>query len=145
MYTRSQVSKPKNRRGNRASGAIGTSPALATRAPEHLAELRRQLDITQAKFAELAEAIDRDPARRARVEQHKAAMLAELRRELDITQVQLAERLEVTQRNVSHVEHEPNPRLATLSAYITALGGHLELRAVFEDRTVPITLPDAPP
>jgi len=94
-------------------------------------------------FRQLADLIDKDAERRARVEGHKAAMLAELREELDVTQVQLAEKMAVSQRSVSHVEHQPNPRLATLNGYINALGGHLELRAVFDDRTVELTLPDA--
>jgi DNA-binding XRE family transcriptional regulator len=93
-------------------------------------------------FGPLADVIDKDPVRRARVEEHKAAMLAEVRQQLDITQVQLAEKMAVSQRSVSHVEHEPNPRLATLNGYVNALGGRLELRAVFDDRTVRLTLPD---
>ena len=47
----------------------------------------------------------------------------------------------VSQRAISHIEHEPNPRVGTLSAYVRALGGHLELRAVLEDRTVDLSLP----
>lgn len=92
-------------------------------------------------FRHLAEPIDRDPERRARVDEHKRAMLAELRQSLDLTQTQLAETLEVSQRGVSHIEREANPRLATLAGYVHALGGHLELRAVFDDRTVELTLP----
>ena len=47
-----------------------------------------------------------------------------------------------TQRAVSHVEHEPNPRVATIAAYVQALGGRLELRAVFADRAVALKLTD---
>lgn len=93
-------------------------------------------------FHRLADQINQDPVRRARVDEQKRAMLAELRQELDLTQTQLAEALEVSQRGVSHIEHEANPRLATLAGYVSALGGHLELRAVFDDRTVELTLPD---
>jgi DNA-binding XRE family transcriptional regulator len=96
-------------------------------------------------FSQLADKIDADPERRARVEEHKRAMLAELRQSLDLTQTELAEALQVSQRNVSHVEHEPNPRLGTIADYVTALGGHLELRAVFPDRTVDLDLPSKPP
>jgi DNA-binding XRE family transcriptional regulator len=67
--------------------------------------------------------------------------IAELRRESSLTQVELAARLDASQRAVSHVEHEPNPRVETLASYIAALGGRLELRAVFADRSVPIRLP----
>lgn len=96
-------------------------------------------------FRQLADPIDNDPERRARVEEHKRAMLAELRQSLDLTQTQLAETLELSQRGISHIESEPNPRLATLEGYVRALGGQLELRAVFEDRTVEISLPAAAP
>ena len=92
-------------------------------------------------FRRLAEQIDADPDRRARVEEHKQAMLAELRRDLDLTQTQIAEQLNITQRGVSHVEHEPNPRVGTVSDYVEALGGRLELRAVFKERTVDLVLP----
>lgn len=92
-------------------------------------------------FRQLADKINADPARRARVDEHKRVMLAELRQSLDLTQTELAETLEVSQRGVSHVEHEANPRLGTLADYVDALGGRLELRAVFDDRTVELTLP----
>jgi DNA-binding XRE family transcriptional regulator len=94
-------------------------------------------------FRQLADPIDNDPERRARVEGHKRAMLAELRQSLDLTQTQLAETLGISQRGISHIETEPNPRLATIDGYVRALGGRLELRAVFEDRTVELSLPTA--
>jgi hypothetical protein len=66
--------------------------------------------------------------------------LSGLRREVNLTQVQVAERLAASQRAVSHLEHEPNPRVGTLSNYVEALGGRLELRAVFPDRAVHLNL-----
>jgi transcriptional regulator with XRE-family HTH domain len=66
--------------------------------------------------------------------------LAELRQHVGMTQVQLAERLAASQRAVSHLEHEANPRVATIASYVQGLGGRLELRAVFEDRVVAIKL-----
>jgi len=70
--------------------------------------------------------------------------LGALRRQVGLTQVELANKLAASQRAVSHVEHEPNPRVATLGGYIEALGGRLELRAVFGERTVKLRLGDAP-
>jgi transcriptional regulator with XRE-family HTH domain len=88
-------------------------------------------------FDELRKQIDADPARRGRVEEHKAAMLGELRRELNLTQVNVAERLDVTQENVSQIERgEADVRLSTLSRYVKALGGRLEVRAAFPEQTV---------
>lgn len=51
------------------------------------------------------------------------------------------ELLHVSQRGVSHVEHEANPRLGTLAEYVNALGDRLELRAVFKDQTVELSPP----
>lgn len=70
--------------------------------------------------------------------------LGALRQDVGLTQVQLAEKLAASQRAVSHVEHEPNPRVGTLAGYVEALGGRLELRAVFKDRSVALRLKDQP-
>lgn len=68
-------------------------------------------------------------------------MLGELRRELDLTQAIVADRLDVTQENVSQIERgEADVRLSTLSRYIQALGGHLEVRAAFPEETVTLTV-----
>jgi len=92
-------------------------------------------------FAKLREQIDADPERRARVDQHKRALLADLRKSLDVTQVVLAERLDVTQENVSHIERGvADVRLSTLRRYVEALGGRLEVRATFPDRSVELDL-----
>ena|SRR5438132_14399876 len=92
-------------------------------------------------FDELRKQVDADPARRARVEEHKAAMLGELRRKLDLTQVVVAERLDVTQENISQIERgEADVRLSTLSRYVEALGGRLEIRAAFPDETFSLSV-----
>lgn len=88
-------------------------------------------------FDVLRRQIDIDQARRERVDEHKKAMLADVRRRLDLTQVTVAERLEVSQANVSQIERgDSDVRLSTLSRYVEALGGRLEVRAVFPDRSV---------
>jgi DNA-binding XRE family transcriptional regulator len=93
------------------------------------------------RFDELRKPIQSDPARSARVEEHKAAMLGELRRKLDLTQAVVADRLDVTQENVSQIERgEADVRLSTLSRYVEALGGRLEIRATFPEETVALTL-----
>jgi transcriptional regulator with XRE-family HTH domain len=92
-------------------------------------------------FDELRKQVDADPARRARVEEHKAAMLGELRRKLDLTQVIVAERLDVTQENISAIERgQADVRLSTLSRYVEALGGRLEIRAAFPEETVALSV-----
>jgi transcriptional regulator with XRE-family HTH domain len=72
----------------------------------------------------------------------RESSLGALRQDVGLTQVQLAEKLAASQRAVSHVEHEPNPRVGTLAGYVEALGGRLELRAVFKDRAVALRLKD---
>jgi len=92
-------------------------------------------------FDELRKQIDANPARRAKVEEHKAATLGELRRKLDLTQATIADRLDVTQENVSQIERgQADIRLSTLSRYIEALGGHLEIRAAFPEQTVALSV-----
>jgi transcriptional regulator with XRE-family HTH domain len=63
----------------------------------------------------------------------------ELRRARQITQARLAESLGANQGEVSKIEHRTDLYLSTLTEYIEALGGRLEIRAVFRDREVRIT------
>ena len=42
----------------------------------------------------------------------------------------------MSQPNVSRIEQEEDVYLSTLARYVAALGGHLEVLAVFEDETV---------
>jgi len=95
---------------------------------------------------------DRDPERRRRVvasrreaEEEQRAYehtLAELRRARAYTQNQLAAALDVPQSQVSRIERQADLYVSTLARYLEAMGGHLELTGVFEDRRVPLTLAD---
>lgn len=92
-------------------------------------------------FAEPAATAKVDPVRRARIEDETGAMLdalalAELRVAVGATQVEVAEALATSQANVSRIEHEEDVYLSTLRRYVAALGGELEINAVFPDRTV---------
>jgi transcriptional regulator with XRE-family HTH domain len=69
--------------------------------------------------------------------------LYRLREQRGLTQENVAAELEVTQSNVSRVEHSSDLYLSTLSRYVEALGGRLELTAVFPDQVVTLDLPDA--
>jgi DNA-binding XRE family transcriptional regulator len=57
--------------------------------------------------------------------------LAELRRAREMTQVQLAAVLHVDQGAISKFEKRSDMYLSTLRSYVEALGGHLDVRAVF--------------
>jgi DNA-binding XRE family transcriptional regulator len=94
------------------------------------------------KFSELLNSMP--AARRARVEDRvrktMAAMhLDELRRARELTQAKLAETLGVNQGEISKIEHRTDLHLSTLSGYVQALGGTLEIRAVFPDGEFRIT------
>lgn len=65
--------------------------------------------------------------------------LSELRRACNTTQVGLAQSLGVNQGEISKIEHRTDVYLSTLAAYVEALGGRLEVRAVFRNRKVRIS------
>ena len=93
-------------------------------------------------FRELLDAIPAERRRRVdqRVRETIAAMpLDELRRARQMTQARLAESLGVNQGEVSKIEHRTDLYLSTLAEYVEALGGTLEIRAVFRDQEVRIT------
>lgn len=90
------------------------------------------------KFRDLVDPIKRDPERRARVEQHKQAIsrslkLVRIRESQRITQQELARRTDVSQANISRIEAQDDLYLSTLRKYIEALGGKLEIHAVFPE------------
>jgi transcriptional regulator with XRE-family HTH domain len=91
------------------------------------------------------ELLEKMPAHRRRnvarrVQETLAAMpLDELRKARRMTQARLAETLGVKQGEVSKIEHRTDVYLSTLAGYIEALGGKLEIRAVFPDREMRIT------
>jgi DNA-binding Xre family transcriptional regulator len=95
-------------------------------------------------FNELRErARQRDPDWDANVTERQRAIedalaLADLRQSRHVTQVQLAEALGISQGNVSRLEGRSDVYLSTLRSYVEALGGHLEIAAVFGDERVPV-------
>ncbi len=93
-------------------------------------------------FRELIKAMPADRQRQiaARVRRTLASMpLEEIRKARQMTQVKLAEELGVNQGEVSKIEHRTDIYLSTLAGYVEALGGKLEIRAVFPDGEVRIT------
>jgi transcriptional regulator with XRE-family HTH domain len=67
--------------------------------------------------------------------------LYRLREQRGLTQGDVAKAPEVTQGNVSRVENAADLYVSTLARYVQALGGSLELTAVFPDQVVPVDLP----
>lgn len=65
--------------------------------------------------------------------------LQELRRGLEMTQVDAARAAEMTQSELSRLESRGDHRISTLRRYVEALGGRLEITAVFGGRRVRLT------
>lgn len=74
----------------------------------------------------------------ARRQLEREITLAELRRAREMTQKQLAQALETTQPGISAIERRTDLYVSTMRSYVEALGGHLEITAVFADGAVPI-------
>ncbi|ADW70246.1 helix-turn-helix domain-containing protein [Granulicella tundricola] len=75
---------------------------------------------------------------RERIKQEAVAELdamgfAALRKARQQTQVELAEKLGIDQASVSALENRSDLLLSTLAKYVRALGGNLEIRAVFPE------------
>ncbi|MFT4036446.1 MAG: helix-turn-helix transcriptional regulator [Patulibacter sp.] len=77
--------------------------------------------------------------RRAAIEEQKELLRAEiqlhaLREARGVTQADLAERMAIARPRVSKIESATEDmRISTIDRYVTALGGHLKITAVFED------------
>ncbi len=82
----------------------------------------------------------KDEPRVARVrEQMEAELrLAALRKRRKASQATLAKKLAVSQSNISQLERGGDPKLSTVADYVGALGGKLEIIAVFDDERVTI-------
>ena len=72
-----------------------------------------------------------------------ADRLQRVRCDLGITQSNLAERLGVGQTALSHMEKRNDLLFSTLNAYISALGGKLQVAAVFENMEPVVLAGDA--
>lgn len=107
-------------------------------------------DMGHKKFSQIVGEIG--PERRARIDAIKhvaqaeavAFNLAQLRKHRQMTQVELAQRLERAQASISAMETSRDNLLSTWRAAVEAMGGRLEMVAVFDDER--ITIPaDASP
>ena len=65
--------------------------------------------------------------------------LSELRRGLNLKQVEAAQSMEMTQSELSRLEARADHRISTLRRYVEALGGRLEVTAVFGERRVKLS------
>jgi predicted XRE-type DNA-binding protein len=93
------------------------------------------------KFQELQKKISAQ--RRARVEERvrdaiREMALDELRTAREFTQAELSQVLKVDQGSISKLERRTDMYIGTLRRYIEAMGGSLQIRAVFPDGEVQI-------
>lgn len=93
---------------------------------------------------------DKMPAERrakndARIKAYRERkMLSEIRKQRGITQSDMAEGMDVPQSSISKIEGRTDILVSTLSEYIHALGGELQLRAVFPDEEIFVSLSNIP-
>ena len=66
--------------------------------------------------------------------------LDELRKDRKMTQGRLALVMKIEQSEVSRLEKRAEVKLGTLRNYVSALGGHIEIRAVFPDKNIELAL-----
>ena len=87
-------------------------------------------------YKELQEKMDpasrADNAGRVRKELHRMA-IDELRNAKQLTQADMAEMLDVPQSSISRIEQRADMYLSTLRNYVHAVGGVLQIQAVFPD------------
>ena len=93
------------------------------------------------KFTELRAKMS--PASRARSEARAAKMIEEfalndLRAARALTQTKMAELLDVSQSEISKIEKRTDMYISTLRSFIQAMGGELQIRAVFPEGEVAI-------
>lgn len=91
------------------------------------------------KWSEIQEKVT--PERRARLDAEVRRdvlelELRELRQEAGKTQAEVAEIAEMTQAELSKFERRDDHLLSTLRRYVTALGGELEVVAVFDNKRI---------
>ncbi len=81
---------------------------------------------------------DETRAKRARDAMDAELALGPLRKHRKASQADVAKRLAVSQANISQIERG-DVKISTLAGYVGALGGTLEVRAVFDDETVSLS------
>ena len=74
-----------------------------------------------------------------------ALALSEIRERRSLTQVDVARTMQTSQSSVSKLERREDLYLSTLRDFVEALGGRLELSAVFPDGRIEIARPGGEP
>ena len=93
------------------------------------------------KFANLRREVEANPERRARLDRERRFArtimgLTAIRKARGATQRQIAQAWDVSQPNVSQIERTQDIYVSTLRKYVAALGGEIEINAVFPDEVI---------
>lgn len=102
----------------------------------------------RGKFEDLVAALPEDSRRRIAEGVREAVEgmpLAKLREARSLTQTALSSSMGVSQSEVSKREKRTDTYVSTLAGYVEAMGGKLEIRAVFPQGQVRITQFDLSP
>ena len=94
------------------------------------------------KFQELVDKMSPESRARSKAMAEKLIRempLEELRAARELTQTSLAKILGVGQSEISKIENRTDMYVSTLASYVKAMGGELEICAVFPDGKVKIT------
>ena len=100
--------------------------------------------LSVGSFDELAGAT-MTPASRIRAKRRADVLLArmtldELRKNRKVTQGKVAAAMQINQSEVSRIEKRKEVKLGTLRDYVSALGGYLEIRAVFPEKKIELAI-----
>jgi DNA-binding XRE family transcriptional regulator len=102
--------------------------------PEASDRDREVIMVNKWKDVRRAQTPERETRVKARVEREIGRLpLTELRKARLMTQARLAELLQVNQGAISKMEKRSDMYLSTLRSYVEAMGGNLDIRAVFPD------------
>jgi len=95
------------------------------------------------KLSTIRKKLSKDVVRAAEQKTKKmlqSMKLAEVRELHGLTQEKLAEKLKIRQSSLSKFEGRGNVRIETLKEHIEALGGKLQVQAVFRDFIIPLNI-----
>ncbi|MFN8124714.1 MAG: XRE family transcriptional regulator [Thermoleophilia bacterium] len=112
-----------------------------------MGKTHRWSDVRKAKVEKHPGLEERIAVARKGLDQAVAlSSLVAARRALGVKQAEVAEVLGVSRARVSAMEQQDDLYVSTLQDYVEALGGRLELTAVFDDggTDVPVSIPLAP-
>jgi DNA-binding XRE family transcriptional regulator len=100
------------------------------RSQEKAMPIKRWKDITDKIAPERLARLKREAR-----EEYDSIGYAALRKARELTQVEMAEKLGVSQSSVAGIESRTELQISTLAKYIRAMGGELQMLAVFPDAT----------